>query len=180
MRTLWAIGLVLIFASCKTSGGASNSASSYANYQENLSSSLPVYPDYSSQVNSEAASNSNISVQAVDAQLDIIDENLVQKNKSEPYFSGFTVLIYSGVDREKAFKSQRDLTELYPELDAEMQYDQPRYLVKIGRFAHKIEAQKSLVLVKPDFPSARIIRDRFQRKEFGSPIENDNNVEGEN
>lgn len=179
MRTLWIIGFVLFFASCKTSSVSTNTTS-YANYQEDLNSSLPVYPDYGSQVNQNAESNANVSVQSVDAQLEEVEKSVISKNKSAPYFNGFTVLIYSGVDRDKAFRAQRDLTQLYPDLEAEMQYNQPRYLVKVGRFAHKIEAQKSFAQLKANFPTARIIQDRIQRQEFEIYSDNENDAAGEN
>jgi hypothetical protein len=53
--------------------------------------------------------------------------------------------------------------------------------VKVGKYAHKIEAQKSFSAVKTQFPTARIIQDRFQREEFKTVNElNQNNAEGQN
>lgn len=179
-KILLVLGLGVLMASCKTSRSSSSSASMYANYQENLSGSLPVYPDYQSQLDNSATNSSNGSVEAIDTQLAQIDESAIQKNRSEPYFSGFTVLVFSGIDREKAFSTQNKILSDYPDLVPEMQYHQPMYLVKVGKFAHKIEAQKAFSEVKNQFPTARIIQDRIQRQEFESTIESKNNVEGEN
>ena len=171
----------MILASCKTTGKTSSSASSYANYQENLSSSLPVYPDYRAQMSSKSSFESTESTEAIDGQLDQIQASLVSKNKSEPYFNGYSVLVYSGIDRNKAFKTRDDLAMNFPDLTPQMQYEQPRYLVKVGKFAHKIEAQKSFAEVKTEFPTARIIQDRFQREEFKTLNElNQEDVEGQN
>lgn len=181
MRVLWVLGLVLILASCKTTKRTSSSASNYANYQENLNASLPVYPDYRAQMIAKPSMESSGSTEAIDAQLDQIQASLVSKNKSEPYFSGYSVLVYSGIDRDKAFKTRDDLAMNFPDLVPEMQYEQPRYLVKIGKYAHKIEAQKSFTEVKTQFPTARIIQDRFQREEFKTINElNQDNAEGQN
>ncbi|WP_192347419.1 hypothetical protein [Algoriphagus sp. Y33] len=166
MRIFWILGFVVILVGCKTSRKASSSASNYANYQENLNPSLPLYPDYRAQMNSKSSVGSSESTGAIDDELDQLQASLISKNKSEPYFSGYSVLVYSGVDRDKAFKTRNDITMNFPDLIPEMQYQQPRYLVKIGRFVHKIEAQKSFAEVKTQFPTARIIQDRFQREDF--------------
>ncbi len=181
MRIFWILGLVLILASCKTTRKTSSSSSSYANYQENLSSSLPVYPDYRAQMTSKSSIGSSESTESIDGQLDQVQASLISKNKSEPYFSGYSVLVYSGIDRNKAFKTRDDLVMNFPDLIPEMQYQQPRYLVKVGKFAHKIEAQKSFSEVKSQFPTARIIQDRFQREEFKTLNElNQQDAEGQN
>ncbi|MEB2773998.1 hypothetical protein SYJ56_01695 [Algoriphagus sp. D3-2-R+10] len=166
MRIFWILGLIIIFASCKSSRNISNSASRYANYQEDLSPSLPLYPDYRAQMNAKSSIGSSESTEAIDGQLDQVQESLISKNKSEPYYNGYSVLVYSGVDRNQAFKTRDDLAMNFPDLIPEMQYEQPRYFVKVGKFAHKIEAQKSFAEVKTEFPTARIIQDRFQREEF--------------
>ncbi|PZX58368.1 hypothetical protein LV84_01576 [Algoriphagus ratkowskyi] len=167
MRVLWILGLVLILASCKITRKTTSAASGYANYQENLKPSLPVYPDYRAQMSANPSLiESSASTEAIDDQLSQVQTRLISKNKSEPYFSGFSVLVYSGIDREKAFKTRDELAMNFPDLAPEMQYEQPRYLVKVGKYAHKIEAQKSFSEVKAQFPTARIIQDRFQREEF--------------
>jgi hypothetical protein len=181
MRVFWLLGLVLILASCKSTSNTSTSASNYANYQENLTASLPVYPDYRAQMSAKPPIESSASTEAIDIQLDQVQASLISKNKSEPYFSGYSVLVYSGIDRDKAFKTRDELSMNYPDLVSEMQYQQPRYLVKVGKYAHKIEAQKSFSAVKTQFPTARIIQDRFQREEFKTVNElNQNNAEGQN
>ncbi|MDR7128461.1 hypothetical protein J2X69_000793 [Algoriphagus sp. 4150] len=181
MRFFWILGLVILLAGCKITRKASGPASSYANYQENLNPTLPVYPDYRAQMNAKSSIGSSESTEAIDAQLDQVQESLISKNKSEPYFSGYSVLVYSGVDRNKAFKTRDDITTNFPDLIPEMQYQQPRYLVKIGKFVHKIEAQKSFAEVKTQFPTARIIQDRFQREEFKTQQElNQEDAEGQN
>lgn len=171
----------MILASCKLTRKTSSSASSFATYQENLNSSLPVYPDYRAQMNAKPFIESTASTQAIDEQLEEVQASLIRNNKSEPYFSGYSVLVYSGIDRNKAFKTRDDLVMNYPDLIPEMQYQQPRYLVKVGKFAHKIEAQKSFSELKMQFPTARIINDRFQREEFKTLNElNQEDAEGQN
>ncbi len=177
MRSFWILGILLILFGCKTASGGN---SAYTSYQEDLTSSLPQYPDFR-KIESQTSELASIeSATAVDDELEIVQQRLIEKNKSEIYFSGYTVLVYSGIDRNKAFNTRDEMFQYFPDLAADMQYQEPRYLVKVGRYAYKFEAQKNFSLIKTQFPSARIIQDRFQRKEYVAPQVIDNNAEGKN
>lgn len=169
------MGFLVLISSCKLIKPAANdAANAYSTYQEDLSGSLPQYPDFRTVSEDATPSIASNSVQSVDSELEEIQKKFAEKNKSEPYFNGYTVLVFSGIDRNKAFKTQDDLKLYYPDYTSEMQYEQPRYLVKLGQYTYKIEAQKVFSLLKEQFPSARIIQDRFQRKEYSqsSPDQN--------
>lgn len=175
MRRIWAIGFLVIISSCKILKPASEGeANAYVTYQEDLRGSLPEYPDFRSVIEVITSEIVSTSVQSVDAQLDEVQRNFAEKNKTEPYYNGYTVLVFSGIDRNRAFKTQDDLKLYYPDLTSEMQYQQPRYLVKLGQYIYKIEAQKIFSLIKEQFPTARIIQDRFQRKEYSAPTTDQN------
>ncbi|WP_026950825.1 SPOR domain-containing protein [Algoriphagus mannitolivorans] len=181
MNRIWIALVILIIWGCKSTGSVVESdANSYANYQENLMGSLPEYPDFQTRVDNIPSEDSEVSVQAVDSRLDVLQRGLYEKNRSELYFTGYTVLVYSGVNRDQAFKTQSDLAQYFPEMEAEMQYQQPRYLVKVGKYAYKIEAQSVFSQIKGVFPSARIIPDRFQRKEYVYSNSSDSNAESQN
>ncbi len=157
----------------------SGNNSSYDSYQEDLTPSLPQYADFRNMEPQTSTQPGIQSATAVDDELEIVLQRLIEKNKSEVYFSGYTVLVYSGIDRDLAFKTRDELFQYFPDLEAEMQYHEPRYLVKVGRYNYKIEAQKPYSFIKNQFPSARILQDRFQRKEYIIPHATDN-AEGKN
>lgn len=170
MKKIWIVGILTVLLGCKSIRSSSDSGSTaFATYQEDLSGSLPEYPDFTTRSVESSASAATSSIQSVDGQLDEVQRRLTEKNKAEPYFSGYTVLVFSGIDRNQAFKTQDDLKLYFPDLTPEMQYQQPRYLVKIGKYTYKIEAQKAFSQIKGQFPTARIIQDRFQRKEYLAP-----------
>ena len=173
------LGGLIILMGCKASGPASSGVADYSNYSENLQSSLPSYPDYSEQIASlnSPKENSNL---AIDDRLAQLRMETVRANESEPYFDGFSVLVYSGISRTDAFKAQEDLETFFPELKSRMQYEQPRYLLKVGQYIHRIEAQRNYSLIKETFPMARIIQDRIQRKDFQIQKATDDYAEGEN
>ena len=174
-RILW---LAILLVGCKSTSNVSG-PESFANYQESLSLNLPDYPDFQlrQQVQVVQPSTSQLSV---DGALKEIQKGVYEKNKSEAYFGGFTVLVYSGIDRNQAFKTRDEIVASFPEIEPEMQYQQPRYLVKVGKYAYKFEAQRIFSTLKSEFPTARIIQDRFQRKEYLPPVTNDQNAQGQN
>ena len=180
MRSFWIFGILLVLFGCKTLGIKKATSPSYDSYQEDLTSSLPQYPDFRKIESQPSELPGIVSATAVDDELEIVQQRLIEKNKSEIYFSGYTVLVYSGIDRNKAFNTRDEMFQNFPELAAEMQYQEPRYLVKVGQYAYKFEAQKNFSLIKTQFPTARIIQDRFQRKEYEAPQVIDNNAEGKN
>jgi hypothetical protein len=154
MKNFWILGIVLLFSACKTSTGLPQAeAVDYSRYQEDLSGSLPDFPDYK-QALQEVTPALPSSSQEVDGQLAQRLRKNYEKAKSEPYFSGYTILVYSGVDRNEAFRTKDALAALYSELNPEMQYQQPRYLVKVGSFGFKIEAQPVYYKLKAQFPTA--------------------------
>ena len=176
MKNFWIVGLVVLTWGCASSAVViTPDPSAYAGYQEDLSTALPDFPDYKEELQ-KVTPAAPASSQAVDAPLAQLMQKGYEKAKGEPYFSGFTVLVYSGVDRNEAFRTRDNLAAAFPELSPEMQYQQPRYLVKVGRYGYKIEAQRAFSTLKTQFPMARIMQDRFQRKEYTPPTTPDANA----
>lgn len=157
---------LLFLANCAGSGKMSRSAATYRDFTEDLSSYRPSFPEIpQAQVIPEDAPVSAGSGTPVDTDLDQALEKFTQENASKDYFNGFTILVYSGVDREQAFDTRNQLySSLSSNYKAEMEYQQPRYLVKVGRFLNRIEAQALFHSIKKEFPSARIIQQRFERQ----------------
>jgi len=178
MKNFGIFGIVLLLSACKAGSGLPQVVVvDYSKYQENLSERLPDFPDYK-QALQEVTPSLPSSAQSVDKVLAQRISKNYEKAKTEPYYSGFTVLVYSGVDRNEAFRTKETLSTVFPELNPEIQYQQPRYLVKVGSYGFKIEAQPAYYQLKTQFPAARIIQDRFLRKEYipSSPA----NAQGQN
>jgi hypothetical protein len=180
MKNFWIIGVFVFVGGCKTNKVTTDSKDIYENYQEDIRlSSLPQYPDFTKQRPDSNNAIADGSDRSVDKELSLVKARLIEKNKSEAYYSGYTILVYSGVDRDRAFKTQSELDQHFPDLRAEMQYQQPRYLLKVGKYNYKFESQKNFSLIKSQFPTARIIQDRFQREDFVTPLEKEN-AQGQN
>ncbi|MCH7410954.1 hypothetical protein MM239_16210 [Belliella sp. DSM 111904] len=175
------IVLILFLGSCNLIKKSSGEANKYSSYQEDLSATRITFPDLSEvKKNDEPSSSSSNDVSSIDYELEQALQKFAKDNKSEQYYSGYTVLVYSGVDRDQAFKTRNDLYTKFPDVKSDMQYQQPRYLVKVGKFINRIEAQSHYHKLKEAFPMARIIQDRFQREGFVNTDENLNNDQGQN
>ena len=92
----------------------------------------------------------------LDAVLDSIDRINLQRN----FIDGFTIQVYSGLKREDALNTKKELTSTLPDLDSEVQYSQPNFRVKVGKYFSRLDAQKDYVEVKRHFPTAIIIPDK--------------------
>jgi hypothetical protein len=92
----------------------------------------------------------------LDAVLDSIDRINLQRN----FIDGFTIQVYSGLKREEALNAKKELTSTLPDLESEVQYSQPNFRVKVGKYFSRLDAQKDYVEVKRHFPTAIIIPDK--------------------
>ena len=92
----------------------------------------------------------------LDTVLDSIDRYNIQRN----FIDGFTIQVYSGSKKDDAFNAKKELQSTLPELPTEVQYAQPNFRVKVGKYYTRIDAQKDLLDVKKLFPGAIIIPDK--------------------
>ncbi|MFC4870585.1 hypothetical protein [Negadavirga shengliensis] len=170
------ISLLLLTSSCGIfnikKGGAA--ADLYANYSEDLSDVRIRFDDLPKVAAFEAGEGT---VPPVDAELNQALQRIARENGEEWFYNGFTILIYSGVDRDEAFKTRNRLYSEFPDIQTDMQYQQPRYLVKVGKYIHRIEALAWYEKLKKEFPASRIIQDRFQRNRQDENPENTQNVD---
>ena len=81
------------------------------------------------------------------------------KNK---YLNGYTIQIFSGLEREKADSIFFTADSIYSELDIHTLYDQPNYRVKVGKYFYRINANKALNKLINDFSEAIIVPERIK------------------
>ena len=93
----------------------------------------------------------------VDAVLDSIDRfNLMRRS-----VDGYTIQIYSGQNREDAMNAKKKMTTDLPDLTANLQYQQPKFRVTVGRYYSKLEAYQDLTKLRESFPSAILIPEKI-------------------
>jgi len=97
---------------------------------------------------------------AVNKKLDTVLDSIDRYNTSREFINGFTIQIYAGLKREDALNAKKNLTSSLPELNSEVEYSQPSFRVKVGKYFTRIDAQADYVAVKKYFPTAIVIPDK--------------------
>jgi hypothetical protein len=98
---------------------------------------------------------------AVNQSLDAVLDSISRINLANGHIDGFTIQIYSGLKREEALNVKKDLSVALPELDAEVQYVQPNFRVRAGKYYDRLQAQKDYLTIRKHFPNAIVIPDRI-------------------
>ena len=88
--------------------------------------------------------------------------------------SGFRVQIFMEIGTEAVDHAEvvkKNFTESFPELPIYLSYEQPYYRLRVGDFRNRIEAEKYLRLIKPQFNLAFVTADVINPPARIEPIE---------
>lgn len=81
-------------------------------------------------------------------------------NITRKFIDGHTIQIYSGQNREEAMKAKNKLA-VDPTLNGIMEYNQPKFRVRVGYYYSRLEAQKDLLRLKTIFPNAILVPEKI-------------------
>jgi hypothetical protein len=73
---------------------------------------------------------------------------------------GYRILVYSGTEREEAQKIETDIEANLQER-ADMSYDKPNFRVHVGSYIQRLEAYKTYVKLRKNYPNAIIVLDKI-------------------
>lgn len=99
---------------------------------------------------------------AVTGEVNTILDSIYRDNLSKGFIDGYTIQVYSGVKREDALNVKKKLTQSLPDIESDVQYRQPNFRVRTGKYLTRLEAQKDYLAVKKYFPNAIVIPDRIE------------------
>jgi hypothetical protein len=155
----------IVLASCATHKSTTTSTQS-GKYSEDLSVWRPkaeaTVDDTNTATPNERKQTAYVEpVYAVNKQIDVVLDSMDRYNLSRNYIEGFTIQIYTGLKREDALSAKKQLTTSLPDMDAEVQYVQPNFRVKVGKYYNRLEAQQDYSEVKRYFSSAIIVPDKL-------------------
>lgn len=97
----------------------------------------------------------------VNKQLDAVLDSIDQINLTRKFIEGYTIQIYSGPKREDAMNAKKQLSTAIPQLESELQYLQPNFRVKTGKYFTLLEAEKDYEQVRQYFQSAIVVPDKI-------------------
>jgi hypothetical protein len=98
---------------------------------------------------------------AVNQSLDVVLDSIDRINLSHGLVDGFTIQLYSGIQRDEALEVKKQIATAMPDLDADLQFVQPNFRVRAGKYFSRLQAQKDYMAVKKIFPNAVVIPDRI-------------------
>ncbi len=166
-RTSFLIGLIaIVLASCATHKSTTSSTSTPGKYSEDLSIWRPKVEAPVENINTPATDGRKQTTYvepkyAINKKIDVVLDSIDRYNLSRKYIEGFTIQIYTGSKREDALGAKKQLTSSLPDMDAEVQYVQPNFRVKVGKYFNRLEAQQDYSEVKRYFSSAIIVPDKL-------------------
>src|SRR5689334_5391891 len=98
---------------------------------------------------------------AINKQVDEVLDSIDRLNGAKKFVDGYTIQVYSGVKREDALNAKKLMSTSFPTIESEVQYNQPNFRVKAGKYYDRMNAQKDFLTIKRLFPSAIVIPDKF-------------------
>jgi hypothetical protein len=86
-------------------------------------------------------------------------ERYTQTNKARKTVDGWRVQIMATPDRQNLDRSLQSFQYRYPNLSADWVHNNPYYKIRVGAFSTRLEAQRLLNILKPDYPGAYLVAD---------------------
>lgn len=94
-------------------------------------------------------------------ELDSVAVLMAEKNQQKKVVDGFTVLVYSGSNRDLANSARAQLQTLGLDIPSQVVYVQPNFRVKVGKFYSRLEANQVYAQVKEVFPNALLLPEKI-------------------
>jgi cell division protein FtsN len=97
----------------------------------------------------------------VNRKVDGVLDSINHFNATRKFIEGYTIQIYSGQNREEAMNAKKKMTTDLPGLNAEMDYNQPTFRVRVGSYYSRLDAQKDLLRLRRPFPNAILVPEKI-------------------
>ena len=167
MRTLLFFTSVVFLAGCASH--ISTTSTQTGKYSEDLSGVRPkaeMQHDESASVVQQQTNERKHTTyveptHAINKQLDEVLDSINSLNLSQKYVDGYTIQVYSGTKREDALNVKKQLVISFPDIESDIQFQQPNFRVKVGRYLQQLDAQKDYMALRRVFPNAILIPDKI-------------------
>lgn len=98
---------------------------------------------------------------AVNKQVDIVLDSIDRINLTRRFIDGYTIQVHAGLKREDALAVKKNMLSYLPHLESEVQYIQPNFRVKTGKYFTRLDAQRDYMAIKRHFPGAIIVPEKI-------------------
>jgi hypothetical protein len=153
---------LVILVGCKPSQKTQTTASQDGKYSEDLSSLRPKIeqtPDNTITPDKiKRDPKAHVDAQfTVNKRLNAVLDSIDRLNLSRRSIEGYTIQVYSGTNKDDALNVKKQLTQSVSGISSEVQYEQPNFKVRSGKYYTRLEAQKDFDQIKKFFPAAIVV-----------------------
>jgi len=147
-------------------GCVAQKTSSDKDYYENLSElrpkvTVPVDTPRKDSSNPTKITHAVTPTNTVNAKVDAVLDSIDRYNLVRKFVDGYTIQVYSGQNREEAMNTKKKMSTDLPDLTANLQYQQPKFRVTVGRYYTKLEAHQDLVRLRNSFTTAILVPEKI-------------------
>jgi hypothetical protein len=152
---------IIILLSYSCAAQKNNSSKPY--YHEDLNSLRPKTADIVDTSNQTPVHKKGevVPIYNVNKKVDGVLDSINRYNVSRKVIEGYTIQIYSGQNREEAMNTKRRMASDAYDLTADLEYNQPKFRVKVGGYYSRLDAQKDLLRLKRLFPNAILVPEKI-------------------
>ena len=90
---------------------------------------------------------------------DVLD-SINRFNITRKFIEGFTIQVYSGQNREEAMNVKKKIG-METDVNAMLEYTQPKFRVRVGSYYSRLEAQKDLTRLKRLYANAILVPEKI-------------------
>ena len=101
---------------------------------------------------------------SVNKQLDAVLDSIDRLNLTRRFIDGYTIQVYFGANQKDALNARKELIGRMPDVESSLDYVQPNFKVRAGKYFTRLEAQSDYAMIKKLFPAAIVIPDKIQIK----------------
>jgi len=94
-------------------------------------------------------------------EIDSLLDSIASNDQKKKFIQGYTIQVYTGGSRSEANFAQTTVYRMLPGSRPTLSYDLPNYKVKVGKFLHRIQAQKDFDIIKNELPAAILVPQQF-------------------
>lgn len=96
----------------------------------------------------------------INRQLDMVLDTIATRNKYIRYANGYRIQVYMGSDRKSADDTKMYVYSNYPELNPYMSFTAPKYMIRVGDFISRLDAERYHSLLHDIYPTAMIVNEK--------------------
>lgn len=109
-----------------------------------------------------AQQNKGIVKIETDSKIDKIIASKKQYNKNLKTIKGYKIQLFYG-NEKNSYKIKDEFKAIFPEIDTKIIFSSPQWKVQIGNFRTRLEADRQLVEIKKEYPSAIVIASEIDK-----------------